>query len=78
MAQYAHDAIMHYAAMAPVAYFFSLPEIGRSQIPSANNLNVDICTGTEALFMDLYSSLGEGQNIKDEDILGKIIDFLNH
>lgn len=78
MAQYAQDAIMHYASMAPVAYFFSLPEIARNQIPSPHRLNVDICTGTEALFMDLYSSLCEGKNIEDEDILKKIITFLNN
>lgn len=72
---FAHDAIVHYAGIPIVYYFFTLPYLAKAmQTKEISSLHAKVSAfkGIEGLIMEMFDELKEGEIITDLSISEKI------
>jgi len=85
--QLAVEAVLHYAKIPILAYFFSLPDIhdflktrnlslGPDGLASAA-YTLAVYKGTEGLLLDIYGGLGQGHFITDDLVKAHVASFFS-
>lgn len=80
LARLSYDAIKHYADIPIVHFFFSLPHLEKSRITRQIDplqCRIEALKGTEALLLEIWDELADGQVITDTRVERKALDLFN-